>query len=219
MWPEFAGELFGKGQLLDAEKYYIILPDDIGHGQSSKPSDGLHAKFPNYGYADMVDAEYKLVTDGLEVNHLRLVMGTSMGGMHTWLWGEMYPDFMDALMPLASLPEQISGRNRMWRKMISDAIRTDPEWKDGEYTSQPRGLHLWPRCCSSWASNPALRYHASADRRRGRKATGDTTPTKSYERATPTTCCTPWKARAITIPARRWKKSRPRCWPSTPPTI
>jgi homoserine O-acetyltransferase len=127
--PGFAGELFGKGQLLDAEKYFIILPDDLGHGQSSKPSDGMHAKFPNYRYADMVEAEYKLVTDGLKVNHLRLVMGTSMGGMHTWLWGEAYPDFMDALMPLASLPEQISGRNRMWRQMASDAIRLDPEGK------------------------------------------------------------------------------------------
>ncbi len=157
--PGFAGELFGKRQLLDAEKYFIILPDDLGHGQSSKPSDGMHAKFPNYRYADMVKAEYKLVTDGLKVNHLRLVMGTSMGGMHTWLWGEAYPDFMDALMPLASLPEQISGRNRMWRQLASDAIRLDPEWKDGEYTSQPRGLHLLAEVMYFMGDNPAQRYH------------------------------------------------------------
>jgi homoserine O-acetyltransferase/O-succinyltransferase len=155
---EFGGELFGKGQLLDAEKYYLIMPDDIGHGQSSKPSDGLHAKFPNYRYADMVDAEHKLVTDGLGVNHLRLVMGTSMGGMHTWLWGETYPDMMDALMPLASLPEQISGRNRMWRQMASDAIRLDPEWKDGDYTSQPRGLHLLAEVMYFMGDNPARKY-------------------------------------------------------------
>ncbi len=155
---EFGGELFGKGELLDAEKYYLIMPDDIGHGQSSKPSDGLHAKFPNYRYSDMVDAEHKLVTDGLGVNHLRLVMGTSMGGMHTWLWGEAYPDMMDALMPLASLPEQISGRNRMWRQMASDAIRLDPEWKDGEYTSQPRGLHLLAEVMYFMGDNPARKY-------------------------------------------------------------
>ncbi len=176
----FAGELFGKGQLLDAEKYYIIMPDDIGHGESSKPSDGLHAKFPNYRYADMIDAEYKLVTDGLKVNHLRLVMGTSMGGMHTWLWGETYPDFMDALMPLASLPEQISGRNRMWRQMASDAIRLDPEWKDGEYTSQPRGLHLLAEVMYFMGDNPARRYRPRQPVTR-RKNCWKTTPTESYE--------------------------------------
>jgi homoserine O-acetyltransferase/O-succinyltransferase len=136
----FAGVLFSKGQLLDTERYYIILPDAIGHGQSSKPSDGLRAHFPQYGYRDMVQAQYRLVTEALRVNHLRLVMGTSMGGMHTWLWGQTYPDFMDALMPLASLPAEIAGRNRMTRRMIIDAIRTDPDWRDGNYTSQPRGL-------------------------------------------------------------------------------
>jgi homoserine O-acetyltransferase len=156
--PEFAGELFGKGQLLDVEKYFLILPDDVGHGKSSKPSDGLHAKFPNYGYRDMIEAEYRLVTDGLKVNHLRLVMGTSMGGMHTWLWGELHPDFMDALMPLASLPTQISGRNRVWRKMISDAIRTDPEWREGEYTSEPHSLRIAAEVLYFMGSNPRLRY-------------------------------------------------------------
>ena len=136
----FAGVLFVPGGLLDARRYYIILPDDIGHGGSSKPSDVLHMHFPHYDYHDMVRAEYDLVTQGLGVNHLRLVMGTSMGAMHTWMWGEMYPDFMQALMPLACLPIQISGRNRMMRDMISDSIRDDPEWKNGEYTQEPRGL-------------------------------------------------------------------------------
>jgi homoserine O-acetyltransferase len=137
---QFAGVLFKPGQLLDATKYFIILPDGIGHGQSSKPSDGLHARFPHYGYNDMVTAQYRLLTEGLGVNHLRLVMGTSMGGMHTWVWGEKYPDFMDGLMPLASLPVQIAGRNRMMRRMVMDPIRNDPDWNNGEYKSQPRGL-------------------------------------------------------------------------------
>jgi homoserine O-acetyltransferase len=138
--PVFAGVLFGPGQLLDANRYFIILPDNIGHGHSSKPSDGLHARFPHYGYDDMVRAQRELVTQGLGVNHLRLVMGTSMGCMHSWMWGENYPDMMDALMPLACQPVPIAGRNRIWRKMLMDSIRTDPEWKNGEYTSQPRGL-------------------------------------------------------------------------------
>ncbi|HEX4481569.1 MAG TPA: alpha/beta fold hydrolase [Rudaea sp.] len=136
----FAGELFGAGQPLDATNHFIILIDDIGHGKSSKPSDGLRAKFPRYGYADMLKAEHAVITEKLNVDHLRLVMGTSMGGMHTWLWGETYPDMMDALMPLASLPIQISGRNRMMRKMMTDAIRTDPEWKNGDYTQPPHGM-------------------------------------------------------------------------------
>ncbi|HWF19410.1 MAG TPA: alpha/beta fold hydrolase [Verrucomicrobiae bacterium] len=155
---EFAGELFGPGQLLDAARFFIILPDGIGHGQSSKPSDGLHARFPNYGYRDMVEAQYRLVTDGLKVNHLRLVMGTSMGGMHTWLWGEIHPDFMDALMPLASLPTQISGRNRVWRRMIIDAIRNDPDWQNGEYKTQPHGLAVADEVLYFMSSNPIQRY-------------------------------------------------------------
>src|SRR5437667_2986205 len=137
--PEFAGELFEKDQPLDATKFFIVLPDGVGHGKSSKPSDGLHAKFPHYGYIDMVEAQYRLLTDGLGVNHARLVMGTSMGGMHTWLWVEAHPDFMDALMPLAGLPTQIPGRHRAWRRIIIDAIRGDPEWKEGEYSSEPVG--------------------------------------------------------------------------------
>ncbi len=155
--PEFAGQLFGKGQLLDASRYYLILPDAIGHGHSSRPSDGLHARFPHYGYRDMVAADYRLLTEGLKVNHLRLAMGTSMGGMHTWLWGELYPDFMDALLPLASLPTQISGRNRIWRRAIIDSIRNDPEWKNGEYTTQPPGLRTAAFMLMFMSSNPAQR--------------------------------------------------------------
>src|SRR5947208_2196625 len=136
--PIFAGELFGPGQLLLAARYYIILPDGIGHGKSSKPSDGLHAHFPQYDYDDMVAAHHRLTTEGLGVNHLRLVMGTSMGCMHSFVWGETYPDFMDAVMPLACLPVEIAGRNRVWRKMVMDAIRDDPEWKGGEYSSEPQ---------------------------------------------------------------------------------
>ena len=137
----FGGVLFGKGQLLDAEKYFIVIPDNIGHGDSSKPSNGLHARFPHYCYHDMINAQYRLLTEKLGVNHMRLMMGTSMGGMHSWLWGEMYPDFMDALMPLASLPMEISGRNRYFRRMMMDPIKNDPDWQDGEYKTQPiRGL-------------------------------------------------------------------------------
>jgi len=134
---QFGGVLFGAGQPLDASRYFIILPDDVGHGGSSKPSNGLRMKFPHYDYYDMVRAEHALVEDGLHVNHLRLVMGTSMGAMHTWLWGEMYPEFMDALMPLASLPVRIVGRNRMFREMVIQAIQSDPTWNNGDYTEPP----------------------------------------------------------------------------------
>jgi homoserine O-acetyltransferase/O-succinyltransferase len=135
---QFAGHLFNPGQILDTTKYFIILPDGIGHGKSSKPSDGMHMKFPKYTYNDMVRADYQLLTEHLGVNHLRLVMGTSMGGMHTWVWSYTYPDFMDALMPLASLPVEIAGRNRMLRKMAINLIEMDPEWKGGEYRSEPK---------------------------------------------------------------------------------
>ncbi len=161
---EFAGELFGRGQPLDATRYYLILPDGIGHGKSSKPSDGLHARFPNYGYHDMIAAQYRLLTEGLKVNHLRLVMGTSMGGMHTWLWGELHPDFMDALLPLASLPVEISGRNRMWRRTVIDAIRTDPDWKDGDYTAQPHGLRIALEVMALQSSNPVERQKEAPTR-------------------------------------------------------
>jgi homoserine O-acetyltransferase len=138
--PNFAGELFGAGQPLDATKYYIIIPDSIGHGKSSKPSDGLKAKFPQYDYGDMVDAQYRLLTEGLGVRHVRLVIGNSMGGMHTWVWGTKYPDYMDALAPMASQPTAMSSRNWMMRRLIIDSIRNDPDWKEGNYTTQPRAF-------------------------------------------------------------------------------
>ena len=154
----FAGELFGPGQTLDAAKYFIILPDGVGHGGSSKPSNGLRAKFPHYGYLDMVDLQHRLLVDGLGVNHARLIMGTSMGGMHTWLWGQRYPDFMDALMPLASVPGQISGRNRVWRRVLIDAIRNDPAWQGGNYTTQPPSLRTAAQMLWLISSNPVRRH-------------------------------------------------------------
>jgi homoserine O-acetyltransferase len=154
---EFAGELFGAGQPLDAARYFIVLTDGIGHGKSAKPSDGLRAKFPQYGYTDMVEAQYRLLTESLGVNHLALVMGTSMGGMQTWVWGERHPEFMDALMPLASLPVQISGRNRVWRKTIIDAIRNDPAWNGGNYAAQPPSLSTAASLIFFMGSNPLLR--------------------------------------------------------------
>ena len=167
--PVFADELFGPGQPLDASRYFVVMPDSIGHGQSSKPSDGLRATFPRYGYADMIAAQHRLVTEGLGVSRLRLVMGTSMGGMHTWLWGQRHPDMMDALMPLASLPDQIAGRNRAWRRVAIDAIRHDPSWRNGDYTTQPNGLRTVAQMLWLAASNPVLRRQqaptlADADR-------------------------------------------------------
>jgi homoserine O-acetyltransferase len=143
--------------VLDAGRYYIVLPDAIGHGQSSKPSDGLHGRFPHYGYLDMVEAQYRLMTEALGIGHVRLVMGASMGGMHTWLWGELHPGYMDALMPLASLPTQISGRNRAWRRVTLDAIRNDPAWQGGDYQAQPPGLRTAVSMLYLMGSNPVLR--------------------------------------------------------------
>lgn len=138
--PQFCDTLFGPGQSLDAARYFIVVPDSIGHGTSSKPSDGLHARFPRYNYEDMVVAQYRLLTEKLGINHVRLVMGTSMGGAHTWLWGTKYPDFMDGLIPVASLPVEIGGENRIFRRLMIDAVRNDPAWNSGEYTSPPPGL-------------------------------------------------------------------------------
>ena len=155
--PVFGGELFGAGQPLDAAKFFIVIVDGVGHGQSSKPSDGLRAKFPHYGYRDMVEADYRMLTEALGVNHARLIMGTSMGALHTWLWGELHPEFMDALMPLAAVPAQISGRNRVWRRVIIDAIRNDPAWRDGNYITQPPSLRTAIEMLYLMSSNPVLR--------------------------------------------------------------
>lgn len=140
MSASYAGELFGPGKLLDSSKFYIVLPDGIGHGNSSKPSDGMHAKFPKYTYDDMVLSQYRLLSEHLGVNHLRLIMGTSMGCMQAWVWGYQYPKFMDGLAPLACVPAQIAGRNRMVRTIAMDNIRNDPAWMGGEYKTQPSGL-------------------------------------------------------------------------------
>jgi homoserine O-acetyltransferase/O-succinyltransferase len=140
--PNFAGELFGPGQPLDAGRYYIVMPDAIGTGKSSKPSDGLRASFPRYNYDDMVRAQYRLATEHLGLRHVRLVIGNSMGGMHTWMWAQRYPGFMDVAVPMASLPTEMSGRNWLMRRLIIDSIRNDPEWMNGNYTKQPRGLQF-----------------------------------------------------------------------------
>jgi homoserine O-acetyltransferase len=138
--PNFAGQLFGPGQPLDAAIYYIILPDALGHGGSSKPSDGLKAKFPHYDYADLVAAQYRLVTEGLGIRHLKLIIGNSMGGMNTWMWGETYPAFMDGLVPMASQPTAMAARNWILRRLMLEAVRNDPDYRGGDYTTQPRSL-------------------------------------------------------------------------------
>ncbi len=161
----FGGELFGPGQLLDATRYFIVLPDGIGHGRSSKPSDGMHMRFPKYTYDDMVRSQHVLLTEGLKIDHLLLVMGTSMGAMQCWVWGEMYPDFADGLMPLASAPTQIAGRNRVMRTMIMDSITQDPNWKNGDYTEQPReGLVGAINILMMMTSSP-LQWHKTAPTR------------------------------------------------------
>jgi homoserine O-acetyltransferase len=160
--PTFAGELFGPGQALDATKYFIILPDTLGAGQSAKPSDGLRAAFPRYNYDDMVAAEYRLIDEGLGIHHLRLVMGNSMGGMHTWVWGTTYPDFMDALVPMASQPTAMASRNWMLRKMLVDSIRGDPDYLDGNYTGQPRSMKMMNVFFGIATSGGTLAYQAIA---------------------------------------------------------
>ncbi len=143
--PSFKQEFYGPGKPLDATKYFLIFPDSIGHGKSSKPSDGLRTQFPNYSYQDMVDLQHKLVTEGLGITHLKMILGTSMGGMHTWLWSELYPDFMDGIMPIVCAPARVDGRNLLWRQMVINAIQTDPSWNNGNYTSPPAGLLAsWP---------------------------------------------------------------------------
>jgi homoserine O-acetyltransferase/O-succinyltransferase len=161
----FGGELFRAGQPLDTAQYYVVLPDGIGHGRSTKPSDGLHARFPRYTYDDMVQAQHRLLTEALGVNHLRLVLGTSMGCMHAWIWGERYPDFVDGLVPLACVPTQIAGRNRMLRKMLIDAIRTDPDWQGGEYKAPPeRGLRTALAVLFMMTSSPLQQQRSAPTR-------------------------------------------------------
>lgn len=161
--PSFT-PLYRPGGPLDTTRTFVILPDDLGHGRSSKPSDGLRARFPHYGYEDMVAAEYRLVTEGLHVDHLRLVMGTSMGCMHSWMWAERYPAFMDGVVPLACLPTQIAGRNRMMRKMILEDIRADPAWRGGDYTDQPPGLTAALQVLFVLTSSPAVQQRTAPTR-------------------------------------------------------
>ncbi len=163
--PAFADELFGAGQPLDASKYFIVLPDALGAGKSARPSDGMRAKFPRYNYDDMVLAQYRLVTEGLGLRHLRLVLGNSMGGMHTWIWGVTYPDFMDALVPMASQPTEMSSRNWMTRRMLIDAIRKDPAWDNGNYTTQPPSLRMANVFFGIATSGGTLAYQAMAPTR------------------------------------------------------
>jgi homoserine O-acetyltransferase len=214
--PTFGGGLFGAGQPLDATRYFIVLPDGIGHGKSTKPSDGLHARFPKYTYDDMVRAEHQLLTDGLKVGHLRLVLGTSMGAMHCWIWGEMFPDFVDGLVPLASAPTQIAGRNRVMRKMIMDSITSDPHYNNGDYTEQPReGLVGAINLLMMMTSSP-LQWHKSGPtpRTNGTRIRS----ARGWRRPTQTTCCTNSTPRAITIRRRISRRSRRPFSPSTPPT-
>ena len=161
----FAGELFGRGQPLDATRYFIILPDALGAGRSSKPSDGLRTQFPRYNYDDMVRAQYRLVTEHLGLKRLGLILGQSMGGMHVWLWGTMYPDFMDALVPMASMPTEVAGRNWMTRRMLIESIRNDPEWNGGNYTKQPRSLHMMQTFFSISTSGGNNALHKAAPTR------------------------------------------------------
>ena len=160
--PAFAGELFGPGQPLDAAKYYIIIPDSLGHGQSSKPSDGMKTGFPKYDYADMVDAQYRLVTEGLGVKHLRAVIGNSMGGMHAWIWGVKYPQAMDVLVPMASQPTEMAARNWMLRRLMLETIRNDPEYRGGDYTTQPRMMKYAINAYQVASGGGTLGYQALA---------------------------------------------------------
>jgi homoserine O-acetyltransferase len=163
--PAFAGELFGPGQPLDATKYHVVIPDAIGHGKSSKPSDGLKTRFPKYNYADMVDAQYRLLSEGLGIGHVRLIIGNSMGGMNTWLWGERYPSYMDALVPMASQPTAMASRNWMLRRMMLETIRSDPDYRNGDYTSQPHSMKFATVFYGIATSGGTLSYQKQAPTR------------------------------------------------------
>ncbi|ATA25529.1 hypothetical protein BIY26_06940 [Brenneria goodwinii] len=161
----FGGELFGPGQALDSSKYFIIMPESIGSGKSSKPSDGLRMKFPQYDYNDMVEAQYRLLKEGMGIKHLRLVMGYSMGGMQTWIWGEKHPDMMEALVPMASLPNELSGRNWMMRRILIESIKSDPAWNNGNYTQQPPALKTASIMFSIATTGGTLAYQSKAPTR------------------------------------------------------
>jgi homoserine O-acetyltransferase/O-succinyltransferase len=163
--PTFAGELFGPGQPFDASKYYIVIPDALGHGRSSKPSDGLKAKFPQYDYSDMVDAQYRLLSEGLGIRHVRLIIGNSMGGMNAWVWGEKYPGYMDALVPMASQPTAMASRNWMLRRMMLESIRNDPEYNNGNYTTQPHSAKLAATFYGIATAGGTLNYQKQAPTR------------------------------------------------------
>ena len=216
--PAFAGELFGAGQPLDATKYFIIITDAIGAGKSSKPSDGLRAKFPAYNYDDMVEAQHLLLKDGLHVKHLRLVIGNSMGGMQTWMWGEKYPDEMDALVPMASQPTAMASRNWMLRRMMLETIRSDPEYKDGNYTAQPRFLRIANVFYGIATAGGTLAYqkqaptNAAADKFvDGRLAAPAPKDANDFLWQWQSLC-------RLRRRARPGKASRPHCWRSMPPT-
>lgn len=162
--PPLSGPLYGPDEPLDLHKFYLIIPDAIGHGKSSKPSDGLRAHFPHYGYNDMVTAQYRLVTEKLGVTHLRMVLGLSMGAMHTWLWGERYPEMMDGLFPISGLPAEIGGRNRLWRRTVVEAIRHDPDWKNGDYDQQPQAYSRIAPLIGIMTGNPVRQFEAHPTR-------------------------------------------------------
>ena len=217
--PAFAGELFGAGQPLDATKYYIIIPDGIGHGKSSKPSDGMKTAFPKYNYDDMVDAQYRLVSEGLGIKHLRLVIGNSMGGMHTWLWGAKYPQCMDALVPMASQPTEMAARNWMLRRMMLETIRNDPDYNGGNYTTQPRMMKY---AITAYRHRHRRRHaglpDAGADRE-PRPTRWSTTRLAAPVTADANDFIYQWEASHDYNPSRRrWRRSRRRCWRSMPPT-
>jgi homoserine O-acetyltransferase len=209
----FAGVLFKPGGALDASRYFMIMPDNVGHGASSKPSDGLHARFPHYAYADMVELQHRLITEGLGIRHLVLVMGTSMGGMQTWMWGERYPGMMDGLLPLASLPVQITGRNRVWRKMIIDLIRNDPTWNNGEYASRPRSLDAAVDILMLATSSP-LQWQKSGPTRDAADAWFSEQLKARLAMTDANDFSTRSSRRATTTRRGSSARSRRRCWPS-----
>ena len=216
--PGFAGELFGSGQPLDASKYFIILPDAIGTGKSAKPSDGLRTKFPKYNYDDMVEAQHRLVTEGLGIRHLRLVLGNSMGGMQTWLWGEKYPDVMDALVPMASQPTPMASRNWMLRRMMLETIRSDPEWNNGNYATQPPSLRLASVFFAIATSGGTLAYQKMAStREQADKLVDERLAAPSPSDAND--FLYQWESSATTTPRPALNASRLRCWRSIRPTM